>query len=67
MYSELPTLRIAPLMAILGWGFVRVIADSEISIIHVFGLFAQKVGKEEGCVVGWVQRNRQTAISEFRS
>ena len=25
MYSELPTLRIAPHMAILGWGFVRVI------------------------------------------
>ena len=25
MYLELPTLRIAPHMAILGWGFVRVI------------------------------------------
>ena len=27
MYSELPTLRIAPHMAILGWGFVRVIIE----------------------------------------
>ena len=36
MYSELPTLRIAPHMAILGWGFVRVIITIKLPLLPIW-------------------------------